>query len=290
MNYTPNPIRGCGRKKRGGFYLEAGLSPFGTLNAVTYCLGSGVETGENLVVDISARGVWLGDLAASFVSGQFINIHDPWTAPEDQADWYTQMLGKVGKPVLFDHVGKAHYSPASFVNELLEYGPSRRVPGPVAEQIAGLTPIAILFCHDDMPLFTSAAQRDELLSLLNTDDLTDRQLAPTWRHPDWGLGIACDDGRDHYLVAVIQAMDEDTAHLPTQGQAVPAFLKTVPKARQPFAMSWITHVSYVAQKEEETGEAYDEVTARMRQKNIQVLVLGGDVERAITGSEDETER
>ena len=63
MNYTPNPVRGCGRKKRGGFYLEAGLSPFGTLNAVTYCLGSGVEAGENLILDISARGVWLGDLA-----------------------------------------------------------------------------------------------------------------------------------------------------------------------------------------------------------------------------------
>lgn len=282
MNYTPNPTRGCGRKKRGGFYLEAGRSPFGTLNAVTYCLGSGVESGENLVVDISARGVWLGDLAASFISSQFITIHDPWTAPEDQAAWYTQMLARVGKPVLFDHVGKAHYSPASFVHELREYGPSRRVPGPVAEQIASLTPIAILFCHDDMPLFSGASQRDELLSLLDSGDCTDQQLAPTWRHPDWGLGIENDDGRDHYLVAVIQAMDEDAS--------VQTFLKTVPKTRQSFAVSWITHVSYVAQKEEETGEAYDEVTARMRQKNIQVLVLPDDVERAIAGSEDETEQ
>lgn len=282
MKYTSNPERGCGRKKRGGFYLEAGLSPFGTLNAVTYCLGSGVETGENLVVDISARGVWLGDLAASFISGQFVNANDLWTAPEGQADWYAEMLAKVGKPVLFDHVGKAHYSPNSFVNELQEYGPIRRVPGAVAEQIASLIPIAILFCHDDMPLFTSEVQRDELLSLLNTDDLTDWQLAPTWRHPDWGLGIACDDGRDHYLVDVIEAMDEDTA--------VPTFLKAIPKARQPFAMSWITHVSYVAQKEEESGEAYDEVTARMRQKNIQVLVLGDDVELAVTDSEAATER
>ncbi|GIK54583.1 MAG: hypothetical protein HND44_00895 [Chloroflexi bacterium] len=289
MNYTPNPIRGCGRKKRGGFHLKAGLSPFGRLNAVTYCLGSGVETGENLVVDISARGVWLGDLAASLVSGQFINIHDSWTAPADQTDWYTQMLRKVGKPVLFDHVGKAHYSPASFVNELLAYGPSRRVPGPVAEQIAGLTPIAILFCHDDMPLFIGAAQRDELLSLLDTDDLIDRQLAPTWRHPDWGLGIDNDDGRDHYLVDVIQAMDEDTA-CPCVGRwAVPVFLKDVPKARQPFAMSWITHVSYVAQKEEETGETLGEVTERMRQKNIQVLVLSDDVEPTLTDGGEVTE-
>jgi hypothetical protein len=60
-------------------------------------------------------------------------------------------------------------------------------------------------------------------------------------------------------------MDTDTA--------VQAFLKDVPKARQPFAISWITHVSYVAQEAEESGEAYNEVTARMRQKNIQVLVL-----------------
>lgn len=278
MNYTPNPVRGCGRKKRGGFYLEAGLSPFGTLNAVTYCLGSGVEAGENLILDISARGVWLGDLAASFVSGQFININDLWTPPEDQADWYAQMLGRVGKPVLFDHVGKAHYSPASFVNELLAYGPSRRVPGPVAEQIAGMTPIAILFCHDNMPLFSSEAQRDELLSLLDTGDLTDQQLAPTWRRPDWGLGIECDDGRDHYLVNVIQAMDDDTA--------VQAFLKDVPRTRQPFAVSWITHVSYVAQTEEESGEARDEVTERMRQKNIQVLVLSDDVELAVTDGDE----
>lgn len=281
MNYMQNPARGCGRKKRGGFYLEAGMSPLGTLNAVTYCLGSGMETGENLVLDISARGVWLGDLAASFISGQFININDPWTTPEDQTDWYAQMLGKVGKPVLFDHVGKAHYSPASFVNELLEYGPSRRVPGSVAEQIAGMTPIAILFCHDDMPLFTSKAQRDELLSLLDTVDWTDQQLSPTWRRPDWGLGIENDDGRDHYLVDVIQAMDEETA--------VSTFLKDVPQARQPFAISWITHVSYVAQKEEETGEALDEVTERMRGKNIQVLVLADDVEPTMIGDEEVTD-
>lgn len=268
MKYMQNPARGCGRKKRGGFYLEAGMSPLGTLNAVTYCLGSGMETGENLVIDIGARGVWLGDLAASFISGQFININDPWTTPEDQTDWYAQMLGKVGKPVLFDHVGKAHYSPASFVNELLEYGPSRRVPGPVAEQIAGMTPIAILFCHDDMPLFTSEAQRDELLSLLDTVDWTDQQLSPTWRRPDWGLGIECDDGRDHYLVDVIQAMDGDTA--------VQAFLSDVPRTRQPFAISWITHVSYVAQEAEEKDAALDDLTERMRQKNIRVLVLSDD--------------
>lgn len=124
----------------------------------------------------------------------------------------------------------------------------------------------------DMPLFTSQAQRDELLSLLPTGDGTDRQLDPTWRRPDWGLGIACDDGRDHYLIAAIQAMDDETA--------VQTFLKDVPRARQPFAISWITHVSYVAQKEEEAGEAYDEVIERMRQKNIQVLVLGDDVELA----------
>ena len=179
------------------------------------------------------------------------------------------MLGKVGQPVLFDHVGKAHYSPASFINELLAYGPSRRVPGPVAEQIASMTPIAILFCHDDMPLF---------ISLLDTGDLTNQQLVPTWRRPDWGLGIECDDGRDHYLVNVIQAMDDDTA--------VQAFLKDVPRTRQPFAVSWITHVSYVAQKEEESGEAYDEVTERMRQKNIQVLVLSDDVELAVTDGDE----
>lgn len=281
MKYTPNPVRGCGRKKRGGFYLEAGMSPLGTLNAVTYCVGSGMETGENLIIDISARGVWLGDLAASFISGQFININDPWTTPADQTDWYAQMLGKVGRPVLFDHVGKAHYSPASFVNELLEYGPSRRVPGPVAEQIAGMTPIAILFCHDDMPLFTSEAQRDKLLSLLDTGDLTGQQLVPTWHRPDWGLGIECDDGRDHYLVDVIQAMDGDTA--------VQAFLSDVPRTRQPFAISWITHVSYVAQEAEESGEAHAEVTAQMRQKNIQVLVLRDDIELAITEEEEVTE-
>lgn len=274
MNYTPNPVRGCGRKKRGGFYLEAGLSPLGTLNAVTYCLGSGVEVGENLILDISARGVWLGDLAASFISGQFININDLWTPPPNQADGYAQMLGKVGKPVLFDHVGKAHYSPASFVNELQAYGPSRRVPSQVAEQIAGITPLAILFCHEEMPLFSSEAQRNKLLSLRGTGDLTAQQLAPTWRRPDWGLGIACDDGRDHYLVDVIQAMDDD--------MAVQTCLKDVPRARQPFAISWITHVSYVAQKEEETGETYDDVTERMRQKNIQVLVLSDDVELAVT--------
>lgn len=268
MKYMQNPARGCGRKKRGGFYLEAGMSPLGTLNAVTYCLGSGMETGENLVLDIGARGVWLGDLAASFISGQFININDPWTTPEDQTDWYAQMLGKVGKPVLFDHVGKAHYSPASFVNELLEYGPSRRVPGPVAEQIAGMTPIAILFCHDDMPLFASEVQRNELLSLLDTVDWTDQQLSPTWRRPDWGLGIECDDGRDHYLVDVIQAMDGDTA--------VQAFLSDVPRIRQPFAISWITHVSYVAQEAEEKDAALDDLTERMRQKNIRVLVLSDD--------------
>lgn len=265
MNYDPNPSRGCGRKKRGGFYLEAGLSPFGRLSVATYCLGSGVETSENLVVDISARGVWLGDLAASFVSGHFVNIHDSWTVPEEAADWYNQMVHKVGKPVLFDHVGKAHYSPASFIKELLVYGPSRRVPGPIAEQIANLTPIAIAFCHDDMPLFTSEGQRDELLYILAETEWTPPQLAPTWRRSAWGLGVEHDDGRDHYLTTVIQAMADD----PT----AQTFLQDVPKARQTFVISWITHVSYVAQKEEETGEAFDEVAARMRQKNIRVLVL-----------------
>ncbi|MCP4358507.1 MAG: hypothetical protein GY796_10870 [Chloroflexi bacterium] len=281
MNYNSNPARGCGRKKRGGFYLEAGLSPFGTLNAVTYCLGSSVETGENLIVDISSRGVWLGDLAASFISGQFININDQWAAPEDQANWHAQMLAKVGQPVIFDHVGKAHYSPASFVNELLEYGPSRRVPGAVAEQIAGMTPIAILFCHDEMPLFTGEAQRDTLLSMLDTGNLTGQQLSPTWRRPDWGLGIECDDGRDHYLFEVIQAMDKDTA--------VSTFMKDIPKARQPFAISWITHVSYVAQKAEETGTARNEMTERMRHKNIQMLVLSDDAELAVGDGEEITE-
>lgn len=82
------------------------------------------------------------------------------------------------------------------------------------------------------------------------------------------LGIECDDGRDHCLMNVIQAMDHDAA--------VQTFLKDIPRVRQPFAISWITHVSYLAQKEEESGEPHAEVTERMRQKNIQVLVLSDD--------------
>jgi hypothetical protein len=133
--YFPNPKRGCGTKVPGGFYAETEMSRGGVLNLWTWLLGDGLEGGINCLLNIPPRRAIYGNLAASLVIGEFVGADVPMEGIgifDALHEMFDGLRGRTADIALFDHVGSQYYTPWSFAQEVMAYGPSRRIPPALA--------------------------------------------------------------------------------------------------------------------------------------------------------------
>lgn len=232
-----NPERGCGTKKEGGCYAESGDgSPFGVL-LNNWCLGSHIEGAENFYIEVPPRGVHVFNPAASLTYGELIN--------DRNATALISLREKVGTIGLLDHVGATNYTPRTFAAEVFEHGISRRIPPPVAREIARFCPIPIFFVAK-LPIFPDDIQAIAAWASLphEGEETPNFNTTPSWRDPRWSLRRKRDDldpyrGHDHYMAELIQASkveDGSLDELPTQQMV--------------FFAGWITRVTYILHADE----------------------------------------
>lgn len=284
--YVANPERGCGTKKEGGFYAEGTTSPNGALSLWTWILGTCTEAGLNCFVSPPARKVVQGNLAASLVMGEFVSNDVPFerrigSEKNYLGKQYATLKRQAAPVALFDHVGSKFYTPHEFMKEVRELGPSRRITPQVAEEIAKMTPIPVVFTHSDIPLFRDEAERDAVVELaaglLSEYDQDQVRYLPTWMSPEWGLYSSCKDrGDDHYLRQILGLLSrlKRQPRLIDTSEAWAALAAVMGRANfqeQPFGATWITKITYVKRRDDPA-----DIADKMAKKGIQTLILSDE--------------
>lgn len=260
--YYPNPGRGCGTKKENAWYLEGSLfSADGPLWAWTWLLGDGVE--NLFFLGFPPRGMELINPAATIALREKV-LDKPEFHPfgDREREEYNRMRQATRTLGLGDHVGKQHYTPYSFANEVSHYGPSRRVPEKIAialnETMRERGAIPIIFTHSEMPIFDTYEKAEEardIIEALYPDvvNWNDLNYEPTWIHADFGQYAEREQytGSDHWLTRVLRAMNDlKNGYLEGSQAALDArsFFATLRYREQALGMSWITGVTYTLPK------------------------------------------
>jgi len=265
--YFANPARGCGTKKRGGYYAESEMEAGGILNMWTWLLGDGLEGGENCLLSIPPRRAIYGNLAASLALGEFI----PLDAPTDfngLEGFYEALKGRTSSVALFDHVGSKFYTSWAFATEAKQYGPSRRIMPAMAEELAKYVPLPIVFTHSQMPLFRDEVERAEAVYFIeelmgvNGADLS---MEAIWFNQEWGIYSGNDAGDSHYMTYILSLMWRLKKWTDKQDdlyQEARKFFNGLNYAEQPFGVSWITRVGYVPKNDADETDVADDLTAK----------------------------
>ncbi len=249
LRTVPNPQRGCGRLKEGGFYARGDSAPGGTLGAWSWTLGEHVIGGRNLTISVPARQMTVIRLSATLHTRRLMT--EAVMLPDDSP------LTKLPPFAVIDHVGSEFYTPYSFARECVECGPSRRIPANVAKAIAPYTPIPIVFTHSWLPI-TDAGTVNDLLAwadprLIGDDNL---HFSPTYERPSWGIRKGDYYGGDHWIIPVLRRMHEASGEqevhltklMPTE------IVEQTLTAEQIFGISWLTRVIRVVTGEEDDAE------------------------------------
>ena len=240
MNYNKisNPKRGCGTLQKGGYYLRSELSPWGKLSAWSWLLGECYMGGINLALSPPARGMTIINLPATVHYRRIV------TENLDFEVWHPA-IANLPKVALLDHVGSKHYNPYTFWHETRSHGVSRRVDEYTASVIKDNLPIPIVFTHEQIPMYTDTAQRNDLMLVSNPQrfDYSDdsKHFVPTWFNNDYGLLSRGYTGSDHYMPYTLAEYFID-------GQKPPKNLQFV---EQTFGVSWITECAYVKRDDDD---------------------------------------
>lgn len=317
VSYTPNPARGCGHKRPGGFYAEGGeIGIGGALNAFTWLLGDGLaHSPHNIMTRIPPRQMVIGNTYAALLEGEFVDYLVPYEPRFEDTGRLVELKKRVPPFAIFDHVGSNHYSPFSFAEECMKYGPSRRIPPDIAKMLllgpevkrkgkageaekgrkeqreGGMLPIPIIFTHSKMPVFKSQAQKTEVLELaeciIDGYESDKKYHGATWQKEDWGLYAKFKDlGHDHYLPAILSifhVLDNEWSRVKNSPlwQQAKEVLGKVERVEQVFGASWICQVSYVLPKDNEP--VHDFVNEL---DGLNILDLSGD-DNQPAGEDDE---
>lgn len=266
MRTIPSVSRGCGSAVPGGFYLSATRGAGGTLEPWTWILGAGVEGGEQVYLNPPERMHTLFNLPYTLAT-----LEHQTEAVEGVT--LVSPLDRLKPIALLDHVGKAFYDPYQFADEVERLLPNRRIAPELAAKLVPLCPIPIVFTHEQIPVVHNTLHRKILLEwaldvIKKSMRFTDSGLYspdeyykfPVWTNTKWGLKAKDADGKDHWLVPVLQAIN-----LVGGVKNIPEMIMTYPDAEteddymlsseiswieQPFGASWITRVTYVCKDDD----------------------------------------
>jgi hypothetical protein len=257
--YTVNPVRGCGRKVRGGSYLEADGAVDGRLQRMSWVLGRHCADvfDNNIFTDstaLSRRGMTFFNPAATLAERAIVYAGDTSYTPTSdlrntQYRRFMPMLGALG---VLDYVGDTSYNPWQFAEETYRLGPSRRVTRAFMLQVADLLPLPVFFVHRGLPFFPTALARTAAYARAN--DLLGREdgqvyIGATWDIPAWGMRGPDDIGDDHFMVPVLAALSDDETFMienNTQWHGV-EYVEGV------FLGSWLTRAAYVLENASDQG-------------------------------------
>lgn len=305
MRTIPSVERGCGSAVPGGFYLSATRGAGGILEPWTWLLGDGVEGGYNVYLNPPERMHTLFNLPYTLATSEH---------QTEAVDGVTLVspLDRLKPIAILDHVGKAHYDPYQFADEVEQLLPNRRISHELAAKLVPLCPIPIVFTHEHIPVVHNTLHRQILLewaldTIRKQSRYTDSGLyeardyykAAVWTNEKWGLKTRDSDGKDHWLVPVLQAInlvggiknipdmmqtyveagghDADGNPPPRGGGAEYAeddymLSSEISWIEQPFGASWITRVTYVA-KDDDT----ESTLQRIKNMGIEpVRIVGSD--------------
>lgn len=251
LRTVPNPTRGCGHLKAGGFYARGDTGVGGRLNAWAFVLGEHVIGAWNYNIAVPARQMRIVHLPATLVSGKMS------TEPIPLDDF--PHLRNLPPVALLDHVGAESYTPWSFFEECGKHGPSRRIPPDIAKAIAKHTPIPILFTHAWMPL-VDPHFIEQALEWSETKYADRLSYDPTPFDPEWGITTdAPFRGETHWIVPLLYQMHERSggkqchmSRLMTQPLS-----ENVLTSETLLGISWITRCVYVARQEDDEDTLAD---------------------------------
>jgi hypothetical protein len=271
-----NPPRGCGRKVRGGSYLESGeTSPDGELARLTWVLGTHRASAEQDVMlytdadAVSRRGMQFFNPAATLAEGYVVHAENYQPTSRDARDLYDRYLGIVGALGLIDYVGDSSYDPWQFATEVMQYGASRRVTRPFMLRVAPMLPLPVFFAHRGLPYFDDAATillaENAAWRTLDIDPRNTTDM-PTWYWTEWGMRAEGRSGDNHFMVPVLKALHTDETSM-TESAA----FERADYVEAVFCASWLTRGVYVHQDEHDTGVHQDNV------ENVVLFSGGGSV-------------
>lgn len=267
--YHADPTRRCGRKKKGGFYMEGGAgSSFGTLFPWTWALPSGLVSDAGSF-PVPPRKPLFADIAATLTSNELFELTGDsviakisnYSPSADEKDLYSAMKKATRTLGAVDHVGVNSYTPFSFSKEVRELGPSRRITPATARITADVIqrhgPIPILFTSS-MPLFRSLSHIREGQALIDSIattpvDWSGLEYYRSWQGDNWGQYRMNQHGGNHWLIPFLRWAD--AVLLPEHWLATKEsephkrlkdFLKdSVVWAEQPLGLSWIVNCTYI---------------------------------------------
>lgn len=266
--YKANPKRGCGTKKKGGFYLEGGeLDEGGTLYTATYFFGTGLledmDTVRGVNIHVPPRQMNIHNIPGTIANAQLEAATSKFV-PVDTENWalYQHLKGgRVKRLGIIDHVGSSYYTPWTFSEETRMLGPSRRTTEDFAFTVAGLIqrfgPIPVLFTHSEMPVFETEVDREDALTALMLEP-SRKMLQATWFWGDFGMYNGMNPGITHYMRHVLRAMNNGET------------FDNVTTIEQPFVASWYTRVTYTLP---EDGKVSDKIQQMYDAGLINVLNL-----------------
>ena len=243
-----NPKRGCGKLHEGGCYARGDSAAGGRLAAWSWALGEHIIGGENLAITVPPRQMLLIDLPNTLRSGELSSMADELPMPEQAP------LRNLPRMALLDHVGSSHYTPWQFSREVLNFGPSRRIPPQIARIIAKHCPLPIVFTHSWLPMVDFSFQKALFDWALRGDfrigDSHHTSPTHSLHHPNWGLLRESYHGGEHWLIPILHAMsklsNDKVCHLT---KIMPSeLLENTFLHEQIFGISWITSVVYVTQE------------------------------------------
>ncbi len=268
-----NPERGCGTKKNDAYYLEGDVGDDSPLWAWTWVLGDGLDHVISIArYQIPTRGVVGINPAVTLLKECFVGDRDPIVLGIGEKEGYEYFLTKTKNAGSADHIGHQYYTPMSFAREVMQYGPSRRVPPQTAAFFANIFqrigPFPMFFSHSQIPLFAGIRQRDAIYEIV--DELlpkTDYQpwLNACWKYDEWGqYAIKNQDaGHKHYLVHTLDILDfgarlKSVRREPALNEMWVRLRKMFGNVRfeeQIFGASWMTKVIYTLPLENKEAAA-----------------------------------
>lgn len=253
--------RDCGWPVEGGYYACADFSPFGSLRPWTWCPGSGIQGGKNLLISVPPRQLSIGHLGETLLSEILSPEEGPRFAAQ-QNDY--PALRKFPSIALFDHVGQ-QYTPYSFAKETQRLGVSRHIPENIAVKLAAarqrMSCIPIVFTHNHIPVTVQAEELLEWAAQITGCNpyMVNWTSVPPFMDKEWGCTVSSRYyGENHWLIPVLKAMDakelKDERDLT---RIMPHFIAEETLLLEGvFGVSWITEIRYIMKADEGEDTAF----------------------------------